>query len=341
MSKKAQPQEPAALEADLGIIHLPHVQEGVTEHAGLLLFALIRPERRTPHRVALALGVTGTKTRTWCSRWCWRERCARVGRDADRQAAMLFRQLYVEDPIVGRTPLDRIAKIVRSEAWLLLGIGPPVLQVEAGVVADLEPDGDDDVEVSASNKANSNPGLEAIREKTRKQADAANEAHRKALAEKEAREEKARKAFERTVETFEKGRTLIEAYLGALGRDAAQRLQKGDSLELKPKDLPKLLEQYRELSEYLGVIQAPASAQGALEPSYRVQLAVATGGDVLQAMMDDLDEAKMIVAALQARRGVALETSVDDPAAGDGAAVEPPGAQEGPSAEGGEDVSAG
>lgn len=364
MPKKTLPPEPAAMEAGLEPIRTPVVAEASVDHACLLLFALVDPRRRGMVPAAKATLRARTTLTEKAVRWCWRERVAHAGSDADREAARLYRELYLNEEGWGRTPLDRISHLVRPQAWILLGVGEPLPPTDGPTInllaSDTATDADygdnppsvtpdppnvddgltpgdtpEDPKTEESTAAAKNAGnkrkngADTLLEQARLRADAANEAHRKHLEEVKQREEKARQAYQKTVETFEKGRTLIEVYLGALARDAVQQAQSGvDGLGLKPKDLPKLLEQYRELSEYLGLVQAPMQAGGQIEPSYRVQVAIATGADVLAAMMSDIEECKVVVGVMLARRDIALATPAADPSAVDGAADEPPGAQD-------------
>lgn len=100
-------------------------------------------------------------------------------------------------------------------------------------------------------------------------------------------------------------------------------------VDVRPRDLPKILEQYRELSELLGIVQ-PSMQQGpALEPSYRVQLAQSTNGDVLQALWDDVLECQAIVGGLVARRDAAMAASPLDKLNESGELHEARGGQEG------------
>lgn len=338
MPKRATPPEPAALGAGLGrVITATSGSEELEAHAGLLIWAILRPEKRSANHVARALGIPRGSPIRWAVRWCWRERVARAGADADRQAAMLYRQLYVDDEHLGRAPLDRVSNLIGPETWLLLGVGPPVLQVEAGVVADETAIEGDGGEGSASNAERANPGIEAIRAKARAQAEQAQEAHRQALLAKEERERKAKEEHERTVGFYRKAQALLESYVGKLLRDMQAAMGPGGSLEkieVKPRDLPKILEQHRELSELLGVVQ-PVLGQGPqLEPSYRVTLAQATGGDVLQAMVDDAAELMAILTGLRARRDASLDLATSDPSAVAGEPQEAPGGQEGHSGDG-------
>lgn len=145
-------------------------------------------------------------------------------------------------------------------------------------------------------------GPEAVVAKARLEAaktEAAQLAHlEKVRAAQEARE----KERERMEQMFRGSMRLLEKYVADLAKQVNEVDADGRQTGVRPRpsDLPKFLELYRELGEATGAIAPQVTANGgSLEPSYRVQLAQSTGGDVLEAMLADVEECRMILSVLR------------------------------------------
>jgi hypothetical protein len=299
--------EPSSLEAGIERVRTPAISETEEDHVALLMYALIDPRRRSFATLHRALGRPESTVRRAATRWSWSSRIGRAGPGADRDAAALYRELYLPTKTWGRSPLDRLASSMRPEAWLVLGIGAP----ESGPRPVDEGNGstatDDDADSSADNAADRQTSN--VEDQARQRAHAAEQAHIRAVEAAQLRQERAKAEQARLTDFYGKAQKLLEGYVASLSRQLGARNAAGELIpvDVKPRDLPKILEQHQNLSELLGIITPSANVGGAaLEPSYRVQLATATNGDVLAAMLEDVAELSVILGSLRDRRDAYL-----------------------------------
>lgn len=125
-----------------------------------------------------------------------------------------------------------------------------------------------------------------------------------ALAEKRVPERKDPHAEAERV--MRKGLQVIEGLIGRMGQLVADAAE-GKKMAART-DLSKLLREYRETCQILGIIEAPVPVAGqALEPSYRVQLAQRRGESVIVAMYEDSQEVHAVLRSLAAAERVAAE----------------------------------
>jgi hypothetical protein len=112
-----------------------------------------------------------------------------------------------------------------------------------------------------------------------------------------------RRAERGKVEQF---RGLVEAALGETAR-----LLKAGKLRVTAKDIPSLLGARRELSEWLESRDDRVADGRAAPESARVRHAKDTGGDLLDAVWQDMEEIRTILGVLRTRRDVGSDGASD------------------------------
>lgn len=112
-----------------------------------------------------------------------------------------------------------------------------------------------------------------------------------------------------------KGLLVIEGLVQRMAQLVADPVE---SKKLASKtDLSKLMREYRETAQMLGILKAPQGAGTVLEPSYRVQLAQRRGESIIEAMRHDAEEALAVLRSLHAaeRMSTAAGPMADTPPA--------------------------
>ena len=108
---------------------------------------------------------------------------------------------------------------------------------------------------------------------------------------------------------------LVDAALGTIARK-----MKANEIRVSVRDIPLLLECREQL---VRVASGASTGPGIVVESSRVRYAKETGGDVLQAVLEDAEECTLILGALKGRQGVDLQALAnEDQAARDALAQE-------------------
>lgn len=277
------------------ILGVPELCETSQQHRGLLLYAMQDEPERSLRTAAVAMEVTDGAIRNWAYKWDWTGRIDREGSMAQARACQLYRELYLQ-----QDGLSRISRVERRMSVPFLTTSPVPFRTASGEPA--VGDATRAVDLAGGGRPPDDEDRRVRKpEPPRDEAPAREPVPRESPAQ-------ARQPPPTTV-VLSKIRLGLEAAIGGyIQRLSTPKGREELAREMRPSDFVKLVGEYQKLSGVLGIDTAGVSAApgvAALEPTYRVQLAVLNGTSVEDAMLEDAEELVVIHRALRERRRVA------------------------------------
>lgn len=257
------------LDPDAGIERQP--DESSVQHRALLLVAMqARPDQGV-RAAARALTRSEASLRRWKTERAWVARMSREGPALQARAVQLYRELYAQEH--GKREVS---------------------MVEANMDIPFEPHGTPPPTPRHPRDGRKNAEIGPL---------ASDEAAELALGRKPPTrhvdadgEPDPREQTRVIIRKLQQHAALIEALLG---RFFKQFRDDPERQEVKAKDLPKLMQAWREIQAALGTLQPTIAASGAVEPSVRVRQAERNGTSVVEARLLDAQEAVAILTALR------------------------------------------
>lgn len=235
-------------------------------YRGFILYAMQAPTSRSKRAVAKAMCRSEAGIRYWQTKHAWEERLEAVGSASQTYAARYYRHKWFS-----RFAMREVGVVEdRMEVSFHAAEPPPE---KDPVVQTGEPDPQWEKRPRAGEKAAAAQALD---------------------------DDQTRRMTRRHL-------SLLDALIGKAAKRVVAMGKDAGKLEIRTTgELIRALKARAELAELLGDIVPPAAAINApqVEETYRVRKAQAEGGDVLEARLQDAEEAQALLQGMIAARGV-------------------------------------